>query len=153
MCSGEESPGGRQRATDAAAGSRGIHGSQPHAWGSPGGSSRAGPSRGLSTLLLSQPFPGPPQVQPRQGVLPLPPSLPARLHLDVSRVFSASSPANQPLCLSRDSICSVWRRLCLELGSALQSRAEFTSTLLFPNLCSGIQFDPNLWIFVLWKEL
>lgn len=67
--------------------------------------------------------------------------------------WPASSPTNPPLLFSRGSICNIWRRLCLKRGPVLQSRAQFTTTPPFPSLCSGIHLDPNLWIFMLWKEL
>lgn len=161
MCTGEEGPRGKQPAMDAAAGSRSIHGSHAYTRGlrQPGSHSMV-VSRVLDSAMAcanccsANPFPHHLQLQPCQRALQLPPLPPNTASPDHVNYFfwPASFPTNPLLHFSRDSICNIWRWLCLKLGSALQSRAEFTTTPPFPSLCSGIRFDQNLWIFILWKE-
>lgn len=118
-----------------------------------GGFTRAGPRVGCALGCSANPTPSHPcSCSHARECCHCPPPCQHSFTSSWHVVSSASSPANQPLCFSRDSICNVWRRFCLKLGLVLQGRVDFTTTPLSPNLCSGIQFDPNLWIFILWKE-
>lgn len=121
LCSGEGALGGGS-SSRCSCWLQGHPGVPAHTWDSPGSHSTV-LSQGCTqpwvcTLLLSQSLPASPKAAASPAVLFLPPSL------SMAHAFSASSPANQPLHHSRDSICDVWRRFCLKLGSALQSRVH-----------------------------
>lgn len=110
-------------------------------------------SCGLCTWLLSQhnPFTSL-QLQPHRGVLSLPSSLPARLHLTMARGFFCFFPSKPTSLFQQRCHLQRLEAILLEGGISVQSIAEFTTAPLFPNLCSGTWFDPNLCIFTLWKE-
>lgn len=101
-----------------------------------GGFTRAGPRVGCALLVLSQPL-HVPCSHGRECCHCLLPPCQHGFTSSCQMVFFCFF-SSKPTCFSRDSICNVWRRFCLKLGSVLQSRAEFTTTHLFPKLCSGI---------------